>query len=138
MLKLKKIKPVFTSVVTTADKYTEDEVNSAGLIVRTAGEMKPVQRVVAVGDIVKCCKVGDVVMINPKRYTKVMQDRDNSIKDVMVESYKNVVTYEIPQIELDGKTHLFIEDRDIDFVVEEYEDKPENSKILVPKKEIII
>ena len=136
MLKLKKIKPLFTSIITTAERYEDDETVN-GVITRARGEMKPIQKVVAIGECVKTVNVGDYVMVNPKRYIRVNQERDNSIKDTMVESYKNVVSYDIPTVELDGVIHLYLQDRDIDFVVEDYEEV-QQSDIIVPNKPKIV
>lgn len=127
-------------MLTTANRYEEDEEIN-GIITRSKGEMIPIQKVVAVGECVKTMAVGDMVMVNPKRYTKVQQERDNSITDTMVEKYKNVVTYDIPTIEIDGVTHLYLQDRDIDFVVEDYEEVNEKKKpniYVPPKKKIVI
>ena len=58
---LKKIRPLFTKLVTTADKFEED--NKVGSIVNTnqlAGTIKPYQTVVAVGSNSAGIKVGDV------------------------------------------------------------------------------
>ena len=64
---LKKIKPLFTSVVTTMDKY-EDDVIVNGLVNQTAGTLKEYQKVIAIGSSVRDIKVGDLVSINPSRY----------------------------------------------------------------------
>ena len=136
MLKLKKIKPLFTAVVTTAERFEEDEL-SGGVIIQSKGEMRPLQKVISVGDCVRNIKVGDIVMVNPTRYTKVKQEMKNSIKETMTQVHEAKVTYDIPVIQLDGVDHLYLQDRDIDFVVEDYEEV-ESSNIVLPEKKIIV
>ena len=66
MLKIKKIRPMFTSLITTMDKYEQD-VKIGGLIdtTRQQGGLKEYQKVLAVGNSVRDIKVGDVVCVNP-------------------------------------------------------------------------
>ena len=121
-MKLKKIKPLYTRVITTADRY--EEIQYYGSLVdvtKTAGAVKEIQKVIAVGDSVRNIKVGDIVQINPINY-KVTKFDPNSIKEDF--DMNKVVRYDIPMIELDGKVCLMLQDRDIDFVVEEYEEEP--------------
>lgn len=128
---LKKIKPLFTSVVTTMDKY-EDDVIVNGLVNQTAGTLKEYQRVVAIGSSVRDIKVGDLVSINPSRYA-VRKYEDGSLKDGVI-SQNPVVSYSFHTIEIDKVEHLLLQDRDIDFVIEEWEeeeDKPETASTIV-------
>ena len=128
---LKKIKPLFTSVVTTMDKY-EDDVIVNGLVNQTAGTLKEYQRVVAIGSSVRDIKVGDLVSINPSRYA-VRKYEDGSLKDGVI-SQNPVVSYSFHTIEIDKVENLLLQDRDIDFVIEEWEeeeDKPETASTIV-------
>lgn len=128
---LKKIKPLFTSVVTTMDKY-EDDVIVNGLVNQTAGTLKEYQRVVAIGSSVRDIKVGDLVSINPSRYA-VRKYEDGSLKDGVI-SQNPVVSYSFHTIEIDKVEHLLLQDRDIDFVIEEWEEeenKPETASTIV-------
>lgn len=122
-IKLKKIKPMFTAILTTAEKFTEQRYMPGTMIIDpTASKtgLKEYQTVIAVGDSVRGIKAGDLVCINPERYA-VKKYSKNSIKSDM-EEYNNVtVSYNFHIVEVDGKDCLFIDDRDIDFVVEEYE-----------------
>ena len=119
---IKKIKPLFTSVVTTMDKY-EDDVMTSGLVTKTAGTMKEYQTVMAVGSSVRDIKVGDIVCINPSRYA-VKKYEDNSIKGDVI-STNPVISYKFPIIEIDKEEYLLLQDRDIDFVIEEWEEEEE-------------
>ena len=67
---IKKIRPMFTSLITTMDTYKVDVMNEFGLIEsnKTVGNLKEYQKVIAVGPNVKNIEVGDIVCINPKRY----------------------------------------------------------------------
>ena len=84
MLHIKKIKPMFTSIVTTGDKLEKDLIEK-NIIIARKGDMKVWQTVIAVGPAVRDLKVGDQVMINVdnyalKRYSKdsLQNDMDNN------------------------------------------------------------
>ena len=126
MINIKKIRPLFTKIVTTMNRYEEDQTTEGGLVVaqKQAGAVKEYQTIVAVGSNSAGLKVGDVVMVNPSRYA-VMKHKEGSLKDGVI-SDNPVLGYNLPIIELDKVPHLLLETSDIDFVVEEYEeDKPE-------------
>lgn len=136
-IKIKKIRPMFNAIVTTMDKYEEDVVIN-GIIASstTKGSLKPVQRVVAVGTMVRDIAEGDLVQINPKNYA-VRKHKEGSLKDGVIED--NVVTgYRFNTIEIDNTEYLYLTDRDIDYVIVEYETVQTNkSNLYVPNKEII-
>ena len=118
---IKKIRPMFTSLITPMDTYKADVMNEFGLIEsnKTVGNLKEYQKVIAVGPNVKNIEVGDIVCINPKRYG-IVKHNDGSLKDGVIED-NPVVKYNFNVVNIDGKNCLLLEDRDIDFVVEEYE-----------------
>lgn len=140
MLKVKKIKPLFTAIITTMEKYEEDVRTASGLIDTTKqqGGLKEYQTVLAVGDSVRTIKVGDLVCVNPTRFA-VKKHQAGSLKDGIVTD-NPVVTYNFDVVEMDGKQCLLLQDRDIDFVIEEYEEIPDPipSTIIQPEKKIII
>lgn len=116
--KIKKITPTFTAVITTADL----EDNSKGEIIllnKNKGDTSNIQQVVAVGSMVNTFKVGDIVHINPARFGKPKY-KEGSLKDGVIEN-NFMVEYNIPTIEVNGKDYLFIQDRDIDYIINEYE-----------------
>lgn len=125
MLKIKKIKPMFTSLITTMDKYEEDMKTSGGLldVNKQQGGLKEYQTVIAVGTTVRDIKVGDLVCINPTRFA-VKQHREGTLKDGVI-SDNPVIKYNFDIIEIDGKQCLLLQDRDIDFIIEEYEEVPD-------------
>lgn len=122
MFKVKAIQPRYNGVLTTAHVYSEDVRSESGLYLGTtkmAGSMNPYQTVVAVGPMARDLEPGKIVKINFKRYLVPLhlpgKIEDNVQKDNMNASY------EIPCIELDGKTYLMIQDNDIEYVVTDYE-----------------
>ena len=124
MLKVKKIKPMFTALITTMDKYEKD-VKIGGLIdtTRQQGGLKEYQKVLAVGNSVRALKVGDIVCVNPARFA-VRKHQAGSLKDGVVTD-NPVTTYHFDVVEMDGKQCLLLQDRDIDFIIEEWEDVPD-------------
>ena len=132
MLKIKSIKPMHTKLVVTAERY-EENATSSGLILKTAGSVKEYQKVIAVGDMVRGIKVGDLVMINPARYMKKQFD-DNSLREDFVEN--PVVSVNIPTVEMDGVSYFIIDSgTDVDYIIDDYEEVPESRKstIIQPK-----
>lgn len=138
MLRIKKIRPLNTQVITTAHKYIDAEKNANGLIVdmkKLAGSMKEFQKVVAVGNLVKTVEVGETVFVNPKRYMK--KQYDNSLREDM--NANPTISVNIPTIMLDGVEHLMLDIQDIAYVIEEYEETPSaviktaEPKLILPK-----
>lgn len=125
MFKIKKIKPMFDGVVTTAMKYVGDqyEQKSSNLIIDTRkmdGTLNSYQRVIAVGETVRNVKEGDIVMLNFDRYLQVKhvpgRIQDNLEQDSLSGSYS------IPMIYLEGYGDcLYVHGNDIVYVVEDYE-----------------
>lgn len=137
MIKIKKIKPMFTALVTTMDIYTEEECS--GVEAYKKGMIKEVQKVISVGTNVMQIKEGDLVSINPIRYA-VRKHDENSIKSE-IEGGNPVLKYEFNIIELDDKPCLLLQDRDINYIIEDYEDievpKKNGKTIIMPRTPII-
>lgn len=125
MLKVKKIKPMFTSLITTMDKYEEEIKTADGLVDTTkqVGGLKEYQKVLAIGDSVRGIKVGDLVCVNPSRFA-VRKHQAGSLKDGIV-SDNPITTYNFDVVEMDEKQCLLLQDRDIDFIIEDYEVIPD-------------
>lgn len=136
MLKVKKIKPMFTALITTMDKYEHDVTTRGGLIDTTKqqGGLKEYQTVLAVGSSVRDIKVGDIVCVNPTRFA-VRKHQAGTLKDGVVTD-NPVTTYNFDVVEMNGKQCLLLQDRDIDFIIEEYEEVPDPtpSPIIQPEK----
>lgn len=140
MLKIKKIKPMFTAIVTTMDKYNHDVITAGGLIDTTKqeGGLKEYQTVLAVGGSVRDIQVGDIVCVNPTRFA-VKQHKAGTLKDGIITD-NPVVKYNFDVIEIDNKQCLLLQDRDIDFIIEDFEEVPDPtpSPIIQPEKKKII
>jgi hypothetical protein len=121
---IKKVAPTFTGVVTTMDKYKKDGLGANGLIdpTKTEGSLKEWQYVIAVGSSVRVCKEGDLVKINPSRYAQYQQRQVPNVAQE-VEGYKReLVGYKFRTVQLSGEKYLLLQDSDIEYVVEEYEE----------------
>lgn len=138
MLKIKKIKPLFNTLVTTMNKYEED-VTTNGLLLdmkQRSGEIKEYQTVVAVGDTVRSIKVGDVVVINPKRFA-IKKHQNGSLKDGVITD-NPVVEYQFDVLEMEGEQYLYLQDIDINYIIEDYEEIEETpSSFILPEEKKI-
>ena len=136
-INIKKIRPMFNALVTTFDVF--EEVDSSSTIIgadEAAGQPKPYQTVVAVGNAVQGINVGDIVAIDFTKYART-KHKDGSLKDGIIQD-NPVVSYAFNTIELDGKEHLFLHTNDILFVIEDFEEINENDKELITtKKEVV-
>ena len=135
MLKIKSIKPMFDSLVTTMNKYEEDGYEN-GVIVKQAGVLKEYQKVIAVGPAVRNIEVGDMVMINPIRYAK-MKHKEGSLKNGVITD-NPVIGYEFKTVTINDEECLYLQSQDImySFEGEEVEDKKDNN-IILPDNKII-
>jgi co-chaperonin GroES (HSP10) len=136
MLHIKKIKPLFTTVITTGDKFEED-MKDGSIIVARKGDLKLWQKVIAVGSSVRDIEVGDMVMINAdhyaiKRYSKdsIQNDMDNNPS----------LGYRFNWVNIDdenGETKecLLLNDRDILY---SFEGEERNDVLEIPAKQKII
>ena len=125
MFKIKGIRPLFTGVITTAKKYVGAQTaQKGGLIIDTRkldGSLNFYQTVVAVGSTVRDVKKGDVVKINFSRFAKA-QHTPGAIDEAQNKQFDNLSwTYEIPIVNIDDVDYLFIQDRDIEYIIEDYE-----------------
>lgn len=137
MLKVKSIKPLFTGVLTTANRY-ETTSTKNGIIVsakQTEGQIKEYQTVVKVGSSVREIKPGDIVLINPSRYLRKKFD-ENSIRD---DFDKNpTIEINIPTVVINDKEYFLIEDRDVAYIIDDCEEIPDTKpSIIMPKNTTI-
>ena len=136
-MNIKKIKPLFTAVVVTAKVYPID-YKEGNIISPKAGKLMEYQEVVAVGDSCRGIEVGNLVCIDLSNYAD-WKYKKNSIKSDMEELTNEIIGYHVPQITIDGKKCLYLDIRDIKYIVEEYDDKEnEESLLITPDKGIII
>ena len=137
MLKIKSIKPMFDSLVTTMNKYEDDGFKN-GVIVKQAGSLKEYQTVIAVGPAVRNIEVGDMVMINPTRYAK-MKHQKGSLKDGVITD-NTVIGYEFKTVTINDEEYLYLQSQDImySFEGEEVEDKKDNKvSLIIPDNKIL-
>ena len=137
MLKVKEIRPVYTRLITTANKYEETQMNGNLIDVnKMEGRYKEYQTVVRVGSAVREVKEGDVVLIDPSRYMK-RKFSDNSLREDFVEN--PIVEINIPTVTMNDEDYFMIEERDIAYVIADSEEVPDPlpNPIIVPQKRII-
>lgn len=122
---IKKVRPLFTGVITTAMKYVGQQMTKKGSLIldtrKMDGSLNPYQTVYAVGGTVRDIKEGDVVKINFSRYAKA-RHTPGAIDEAENKQFDNLSwDYEIPVITINDVQYLFIQDRDIEYVVTEYD-----------------
>ena len=136
-MNIKKIKPLFTAVVVTAKVYPAD-YKEGSILSPKAGKLMEYQEVIAVGDSCRGIEVGNLACIDLSNYAD-WKYKKNSIKSDMEELTNEIIGYHVPQITIDGKKCLYLDIRDIKYIVEEYDDKEnEESLLITPDKGIII
>ena len=136
-MNIKKIKPLFTAVVVTADIYPREH-KEHNIISPKANKLKEYQKVVAVGDLVRGIKEGDLVCIDLSSYAQ-WKYKKNSVKSDMEELHNEIVGYNVPQIKIDDQDWMYLDIRDIKYIVQEYDDKEnEEQTIITPNKSIIL
>ena len=136
-MNIKKIKPLFTAVVVTAKVYPAD-YKEGNIISPKAGKLMEYQEVVAVGDSCRGIEISNLVCIDLSNYAD-WKYKKNSIKSDMEELTNEIIGYHVPQITIDGKECLYLDTRDIKYIVEEYDDKENKESLLItPDKGIII
>lgn len=124
MFKIKKVRPLFTGIVTTAKKYVGETTTAGGILIDTTrmeGSMNPYQTVIAVGAMNKDIKEGDIVKINFKRYEKAKHVPGAIDESTNTQSDNLSKVYEIPMIVMNDQEYLFLQSNDIEYVVEDYE-----------------
>lgn len=140
MLKITKIKPMFTDLIITADRFDKD-VTDNGILIASKGDLKSYQTVVAIGSAIRNIDVGDKVMVNFEIFAE-RKIPANSVKDKM-DVPNPVVNYHIPWVTMtdeqgNDKMYIRIPENAIEFAFEgeEVEDMPEI--IQVNKPEILL
>lgn len=126
VLNIKKIKPMYNYLVTTAEVYTtEESIMSSGLLDQEKlGKIKDVQTVISIGSNVRDVNVGDKIGLNLESFA-IREYSKDSAKSSMDEFYNKVKRYDVPIIILDNQEYLFIPANAISFVIEEFEEKEE-------------
>jgi len=118
---------MFTQIVTTAEKVSSTKYIPGTNILEantSSGSLREYQTVVAIGTAVRNIAVGDIVCIDPSRYAERKYAKDD-LKSGMDEYYNGVTRYHFNIVQLDGVDHLLIQESDISFIVEDYEEYEE-------------
>lgn len=140
MLNIIKINPLDDQLITTMCKYEEDVLVGGGLIDSTKqkGALKEWQTIMSVGPLVRGLKVGDKVMVNPKRFA-VMKHQKGSLKDGVVTD-NPVVGYQFDVVTINGQDCLLLRQGDIlySFEGEEIAEGTPKQQIIVPDNKIIL
>lgn len=138
VLNIKKATPMFTGLITTADRYSEAESRHGGIIDTTKlNQIKDLQKIVSVSEQAKArgLDVGDVILLDFKRYAERKQKKD-SLKESMDEHYNAVLSYNIPTILIGYVEHLLLDISDISLKIDEYSFDTEGEGILSGEKEL--
>lgn len=136
-MNIKKIKPLFTAVVVTANVYSRD-YKEHSIISPKANKLKEYQKVVAVGDSCRGIEEGDLVCIDLSSYAQ-WKYKKNSVKSDMEELHNEIVGYNVPQIRINGQDCMYLDVRDIKYIVQDYDDKEnEEQTIITPSKSVIL
>ena len=139
-VKVLEIKPMFTALVTTMDMYSADEQFIEGTTLidgrKTKYTVKEFQKVIAVGPNVRDIKVGDLVCVDPSRFGKMVHNK-GSVQEAVVKD-NPVVEYLFDIVYIDGKPYLYLQDRDIKYVVTKYREVVPKKMIKVPEKKLVL
>lgn len=136
MLHIKKIKPLFTTVITTAEKFDKDQMEG-GLITASKGDLKAWQTVLFVGDSVRGISPGDKVMIDFSNYMVRKYSKDSIQNDM---DNNPVIRYDLNWVAIDGEDGepmecLKLTDRDIEFA---FEGEEKDERLIKDKEPKII
>lgn len=119
MLRIKTIKPLFTTIVTTCDRYGSDQKNGS-ITVKVKGSLKQYQKVLAVGPTVRDIQVGDTVMLNMDNYAVKRYDANSVQNDL---GNNKTIEYSFNYVIMDDGEgnpieRLLFNDRDVLYVFE--------------------
>lgn len=136
MLHIKKIKPLFTSVITTGDRFEKDMI-SQGIIVAKKDDLKLWQKVIAVGPAVRDIKEGDMVMIKVDNYAIKKYDKNSIQNDI---DNNPSLGYAFNWVTIDNekgepKECLLLNDRDLLY---SFEGEEKEESLITPGKATII
>ena len=127
----RKIRPTVNHIVTTMDRYEDADEKLSVDIKESLGVVKDIQKVVAVGPLVRDIKVGDYVRICPDRYIKVKHSLAEELNDKEMQ-----VSINFPIVDLEDGRYLFLYESDVDYVIEEF--APEKTEKLLYEAPMII
>ena len=147
MYNIKKVRPMSNMLIATMNKsenfeYASGSNNIIDPTSTTRGGIKEIQKVIAIGPMVRTIKEGDTIHINFSRYA-VKKYAPDTLKGNMDELTNQITGYNLNTIILEDKMCLILFDSDIDFIVDDYEevhnpiiDKPEKTKLITHPEDI--
>ena len=143
MLKLRKIKPIGTKILVTANLYGWDDFNESGILIHQRGDLKTYQEVIAIGEDVQWVKPGDIVEINFYKYA-IFKEDPNSVKAL---ADNPIVGFRFDTIEMEGTdgepvNTIMIDFRDVKYIMEDWNEETYKDKKLIkikqPKTKLIL
>lgn len=118
MMKIHKIRPMFSRIVTTAKRFDANAyAEDSGLILDAkvySGAINDYQTVVSVGTTVHDFEPGDVVKINFKRYMRQTHIDDGTINDGKIQ-----IEIDPPMITINDQECLILDAADVEFFMKE-------------------
>lgn len=119
MIHIRKVRPLYTGILVTADTFDRD-MYERGLIIARKGDLKLWQTVVATGSSVRDIKAGDKVMVSFANYAHRKYDKNSVQNDL---DNNPVVEYRLNYVTLDREDGteqecLLLSDRDVQYVFE--------------------
>ena len=117
----KKIRPIFTQILTTMYKYPEDMVvNGVIDTTRRKGDVCAYQQIVSVGNAVRSVEKGEWVQINPMRYAKFKHEK-GSLKDGVITD-NPIIGFDFPVVTIGEEKYMLLDERDITVIIDEYDE----------------
>ena len=121
--RLRKVTPMFTRILTTADTYTKEEALEHGIMnPKKIGMIKDIQKVVEVGTSCRFVKPGDYVSLNYTRYGRPVQKQD-TLKAGIDQHYNAEMVFDISVLTVNGEKVLFLDEGDVQYIVNEFEEQ---------------
>ncbi len=118
--KLKKVTPMFTRILTTADVYSKEDALEHGIMnPKKVGMIKDIQKIVAIGNSCRFVKPGDIVSLNYTRYGRSVQRKD-SLKAGIDEHYNAEMVFDINVLTVNDEKLLFLDEGDVQYIVDEF------------------
>jgi hypothetical protein len=133
LINIKKATPMFTGIITTCDRYTEEEATDGGVVNDAMlGRIKEIQTVISPSEQCKARGINqdDVLALSFEKYKKVRKSKN--LDYGIDENYSNEYYYEMPVMPMDGRECLFIDISDIELKIDEFEwvDEPKENLIV--------
>ena len=136
-MKILKAKPLLNHVITTADRYESTELKDGLLSTKEAeGDIKFEQRIIAIGpNCFDGLNVGDLVLVNPMNYLHAQHSlRENSVLEKSMDEVTTVISW--PIVDINDRECLFLYDRDLDMVIEDWEADGDDDPKKVDEKSV--